>query len=160
MARSRHSIEQKLVALRMMEEETHTWKEIMETHHVSENTLRVWKVKFDTGESDALKESKTWKLYTNEQKIAAVRDYLDGATTMEVLSNYQISDGSVLRKWIKKYTSHSELTDSRKGMDRAMTKGRKTTFEERMEIVRYCLDNGRPRYSPCRTNRSMGGRKI
>jgi len=28
-------------------------------------------------------------------------------------------------------------------MDRAMTKGRKTTFEERMEIVRYCLDNGR-----------------
>ncbi len=26
----------------------------------------------------------------------AVRDYLDGATTMEVLSNYQISDGSVL----------------------------------------------------------------
>ena len=41
MARSRHSIEQKLAALRMMEEETHTWKEIMETHHVSENTLRV-----------------------------------------------------------------------------------------------------------------------
>ncbi len=111
----------------------------METHHVSENTLRVWKVKFATGGSDALKESK----YTKEQKIAAARDYLDGATTMEVLSNYQISDGSVLRKWIKKYTSHSELTDSRKGMDRAMTKGRKTTFEERMEIVRYCLDNGR-----------------
>ena len=28
-------------------------------------------------------------------------------------------------------------------MDRAMTKGRTTIFEERMEIVRYCLDNGR-----------------
>ncbi len=66
MARNRHSIEQKLAALRMMEEETHTWKEIMETHHVSENTLRVWKVKFDTGGSDTLKESKTWKLYTKE----------------------------------------------------------------------------------------------
>lgn len=143
MARSRHSIEQKLAALRMMEEEAYTWKEIMETHNVSENTLRVWKVKFDTGGVDALKESKTWKLYTKEQKIAAVRDYLDGATTVEVLSNHQISDGSVLRKWIKKYTGHSELTDSRKGMDRAMTKGRKTTFEERIEIVRYCLDNGR-----------------
>ncbi len=40
MARSRHTIEQKLAALRMVEEEMHTWKEIMETHHVSENTLR------------------------------------------------------------------------------------------------------------------------
>ena len=143
MARSRHTIEQKLSALRMMEEETYTWKEIMEAHGVSRHTLQVWKVKFDTGGIDALKESKAWKSYTKELKIAAVRDYLDGFTRMEVLSKYQISDWSVLRKWIKKYTSHSELTDSRKGMDRAMAKGRKTTFEERMEIVRYCLDNGR-----------------
>ena len=143
MARSRHTIEQKLSALRMMEEETYTWKEIMEAHGVSRHTLQVWKVKFDTGGIDALKESRTWKRYTKELKIAAVRDYLDGFTRMEVLSKYQISNWSVLRKWIKKYTSHSELTDSRKGMDRAMTKRRKTTFEERMEIVRYCLDNGR-----------------
>ena len=143
MARSRHSIEQKLSALRMMEEETYTWKEIEEAHDVSEHTLRVWKVKFETGGIDALKESRTWKLYTKEQKIAAVRDYLDGVTMVEVLSRHQISSRSVLYRWIKKYTSHSELTDSRKGMDRAMTKGRKTTFEERMEIVRYCLDNGR-----------------
>ncbi|STO53276.1 Uncharacterised protein [Exiguobacterium aurantiacum] len=47
MARSRHSIEQKLSALRMMEEETYTWKDIEEAHHVSEHTLRVWKVDFN-----------------------------------------------------------------------------------------------------------------
>ena len=49
MARSRHTIEQKLSALRMMKEETHTWKEIMEAHGVSRHTIQVWKVKFDTG---------------------------------------------------------------------------------------------------------------
>ena len=97
MARSRHSIEQKLSALRMMEEETYTWKEIMETHKVSKHALRIWKVKFDTGGVDALKESKTWKLYTKEQKIAAVRDYLDGVTTVEVLSRHQISDWCILQ---------------------------------------------------------------
>ncbi|NYN20942.1 IS3 family transposase, partial [Salmonella enterica subsp. enterica serovar Typhimurium] len=75
------------------------WKEIMETHKVSKHALRIWKVKFDTGGVDALKESKTWKLYTKEQKIAAVRDYLDGVTTVEVLSRHQISDWSVLRRW-------------------------------------------------------------
>ncbi len=82
MARSRHSNEQKLSVLRMMEEETYTWKEIMEAHDVSENTLREWKVKFDTGGIDALKESKTWRPYTKEQKIAAARDYLGGLSTL------------------------------------------------------------------------------
>jgi len=41
MARSRHSIEQKLSVLRMMEEERFTLKEIEEARHVSKNTLRV-----------------------------------------------------------------------------------------------------------------------
>ena len=142
MARSRHSIEQKLSALQMIEE-TYTWEEVAETHDVSTVTLRVWKLKFDTSGIGALKELKTWKPYTKEQKIAAVRDYLDGLTIIEVLFKYQISSRSVLYRWIKKYTSHSELTDSRKGMDRAITKGRKTTLEDCFEIVKYCLENGR-----------------
>ena len=40
---------------------------------------------------------------------------------------------------MKKYTSHSEIKDSGKGMSQTMTKGRKTTFEERIQIVNYCL---------------------
>lgn len=100
-------------------------------------------MKFDTGEIDALKESRTWKSYTKEQKVAAVRDYLDGFTRMEVLSKHHINSWSVLYRWIRQYTGHSELTDSRKGMGRTMAKGRKTTFEERIKIVRYCLDNRR-----------------
>ncbi|WP_138858676.1 MULTISPECIES: IS3 family transposase [Exiguobacterium] len=143
MTRSRHTIEQKLSALRMMNQGTYTWKEIREAHDVSMDTLQLWKVKFDTGGIDALKQSRTWKPYTKEQKIAAVRDYLGGLTKLETLSKHQISHWSVLHRWIRKYTSHSELTDSRKGMGLAMTKGRKTTFEERFEIVKYCLENGR-----------------
>ncbi len=143
MKRSRHSIEQKLSTLRMMEEETYSWKEIMEAHDVSKRTLQLWKVKFETGGIDALKESRTWQLYTKEQKIAAVRDYLDGATTVEVLSTHQISSHSILYRWIKKYTSHSELTDSRKGMVRTIAKGGKDHIRGTHGIVRYCLDNGR-----------------
>ena len=72
----------------MMEEETYTRKEIMETINVSENTIRMWKVKFNTVGIDAFKESKTWRFYTNEQKIATVRYYLDLVTTAEALSNH------------------------------------------------------------------------
>ncbi len=42
MARSRHSIEQKLSALRMMEEGTCTWKEIEEAHDVYFDFKRLW----------------------------------------------------------------------------------------------------------------------
>ncbi len=98
MARSRHSIEQKLSALQMMKEEIYTWKEIMEAHDVSRDTLQLWKVKFETDGIDALKESKTWRPYTKEQKIAAVRDYLGGLTKLETLSKHQISNWSVLHK--------------------------------------------------------------
>ena len=48
----------------------------------------------------------------------------------EVLAKYQISSDSVLYRWIRKYTSHSELKDSGKGMGETMTKGRSTTAEE------------------------------
>ncbi|TCI24810.1 hypothetical protein EVJ30_14355 [Exiguobacterium sp. SH5S13] len=47
MTRSRYSIEQKLSTLRLVEAEKYTGKEIEEAHQVSENTLRVWKAKFD-----------------------------------------------------------------------------------------------------------------
>ncbi len=58
---------------------------------------------------------------------------------MEVLVTYKISSNSVLKRWLKKYTSHSELKVSGKGMGQAMIEGRKTTFEESIEIFNYYL---------------------
>lgn len=44
---------------------------------------------------------------------------------------------------MKIYTGHSELKDSGKGMSQSMTKGRKTTVEERVEIAKAGLTNGK-----------------
>ena len=41
--------------------------------------------------------------------------------------------------WIKKYNGHEELKSSGTGGNTIMTKGRKTTFKERVEIVQYCI---------------------
>lgn len=97
MPRSWYSIKQKLNALRMMEEETYLCKEIMEAHDFSKPIHRVRKVKFETCGIDALNELKIQRHYTKEQKIVAVCNYFDGGTTVEVLSNHQISDESILR---------------------------------------------------------------
>jgi transposase len=39
--------------------------------------------------------------------------------------------------------SHKELKSTGLGGRKPMTKGRKTTFDERLEIIQYCIANGR-----------------
>ena len=43
--------------------------------------------------------------------------------------------------WIKKYNSHKTFKSHNKQGDRIMTNGRKTTYEERTEIVAFCISN-------------------
>lgn len=58
-------------------------------------------------------------------------------------AKYENSDLSVFKKWLKIYTSHSELKDLGRGLSQTMTKGRKTTVEERIDIAKAYLVNGK-----------------
>jgi transposase-like protein len=83
------------------------------------------------------------KRYSKELKEQAVRDYLDGyGSQQEICQRYGIRSKSKLQRWIKKYNGHEELKASGTGGSTIMTKGRKTTFEERVEIVQYCISHG------------------
>ena len=131
MVRSKHTVEQKLAVLQMLEDAEYTLEEICRIHEITLKTLYRWQVKYETEGLEGLKESKIWKAYSKELKEAAVQDYTQqGLMLNEVLAKYQISSDSVLYRWIRKYTSHSELKDSGKGMGETMTKGRSTTAEE------------------------------
>ena len=98
-----------------------------------------WDADETFGLSGLKTESKT-SHYSKEVKESAVRDYLSHALTVpEILKKYQIRSGTQLRKWIMKYNGHEKLKSSGTGGNSIMTKGRKTTFEERVEIVQYCI---------------------
>ena len=61
----------------------------------------------------------------------------------DICKKYKIHSDKQLRDWIKVYNSHRELRPSRgRGSDIYMTKGRNTTYEERLEIVSYCIEHG------------------
>ena len=80
------------------------------------------------------------KHYSKELKEQAVIDYLSGVGSLQdICEKYKIPSTSQLRKWIKRYNGHEELKASGTGGSTIMTKGRKTTFEERVEIVQYCI---------------------
>lgn len=85
------------------------------------------------------------KKYSAELRIAAVEDYLNGGGSQrEICEKYKILDHHTLRDWILWYNGHKEFKERRgAGTEIYMAKGRRTTLEERIEIVEYCIEHGK-----------------
>ena len=100
--------------------------------------------KYETFGEDGLRKRKKNNRYTAETKRLAVEAYLKGeGSQTEICKRYKIRSKVILRKWIKVYNGHKELRPSRgRGSDIYMTKGKSTTYEERLEIVSYCIEHG------------------
>ena len=84
------------------------------------------------------------KKYSGELKLKAVQDYLKGGGSLrDICHKYKIKNEKSLREWILWYNGHREFKErsSAKG-EIYMTKGRKTTQEERAEIVAFCIEHG------------------
>lgn len=76
-----------------------------------------------------------------ELKYQAVGDYLSGKGLLQVISKkYGLRDTKQLQNWIKMYNGHTELKSYTGGS--RMTKGRSTTYEERIALVKECIKNG------------------
>ena len=87
---------------------------------------------------------KKYKKYSKDLKQQAVLDYLAGRGSQDdICKKYGIRSKAKLQIWIKKYNGYEELKSSGTGGNAIMTKGRKTTFEERVEIVQYCIAHDR-----------------
>ena len=85
------------------------------------------------------------KKYSIELKIQAVKDYISGQGSLrEICKKYGILDHHTLRDWIMWYNGHKEMKkpSAAKG-EIYMTKGRKTTQEERAEIVAFCIEHNK-----------------
>ncbi|WOO34726.1 helix-turn-helix domain-containing protein [Anaerocolumna sp. AGMB13020] len=52
---------------------------------------------------------------------------------------YKIANPETVRCWVMKYNGHEELRASGTGGYSIKAKGRKTTFDDRVEIVQYCI---------------------
>ncbi|HWJ79747.1 MAG TPA: helix-turn-helix domain-containing protein, partial [Niallia sp.] len=131
----------KLLALQYLEQ-GYTLQKVCTMFSVTTKNLQVWRAIYKHGGVEALVRPVKNKVYSKDLKQHAVEDYLSGNySQFDILAKYGISSLSVFNTWLKIYTSHSELKDSGKGMSKTMTKGRKTTVEERIEIAKACLAN-------------------
>ena len=89
--------------------------------------------------------SKKRKKYCAEFKLLAVQEYLAGKGSLrKICREYGIPDYKMLRQWISCYNGHKDFKErsGAKG-EIYMTKGRKTTQEERAQIVAFCIEHGK-----------------
>ena len=89
------------------------------------------------------RRSRKNKKYSPELRMKAVEDYLSGKGTMkQIRAKYGILANKQLINWIMWYNGHREFKErtSAKG-EIYMTKGRKTTQEERAKIVAFCIEH-------------------
>ena len=142
--RSIYRKEEKYEILREIELRNMPIEAICNKFNISDTTYRTWRFLYDQYGLEALEESKTCKKYSSELKERAVLEYLEGKDTqVNICRKYRISSHSVLAKWIKIYNSHKGLNTTKDKEDAIMTKGRKTTLKERIEIAKYCIEHNK-----------------
>ena len=85
------------------------------------------------------------KKYSPEIKMKAIEDYQSGKGSLRsICKKYGIKDHKTLREWISCYNGQKifRKRSSARG-EIYMTKGRKTTQEERAQIVAFCIEHGK-----------------
>nr|WP_066300833.1 helix-turn-helix domain-containing protein [Bacillus sp. FJAT-29937] len=144
MSKISHSLMFKIEVLAAYKNIDCSLKEFCTRYKISVKTLYRWINHFERFGESGLEPSTSWKKYSKVLKESAVKDYLTGNFSFnEIVLKYGISSDSVLRKWINKYNSHRVLKDTSEGRTSSMIKGRKTTWDERIQIALDCLGNGK-----------------
>ena len=143
MSKRKVSVEDKIYAVNLYLDGKESQHRIASMFDVCIASVQQWIRNYESMGTDAF-TLKGNKKYSEELKQQAVLDYLAGRGSQDdICKRYGIRSKAKLQIWIKKYNGHEELKSSGTGGNTIMTKGRKTTFEERVEIVQYCIAHGR-----------------
>ena len=108
---------------------------------VNKSSVQGWITSYKGNGVDAFMHTQN-KPYSIECKIQAVTAYLNKEGSLSAIcEKFGLRSNKQLRNWIKKYNGHEELKASGTGGTSIMTKGKKTTFDERVEIAAYCISH-------------------
>lgn len=118
-----------------------SYRSIAKNIGVAERTLRQWYSVFTYHGSSAFDSNNRNTAYSIHFKTALVKLYLSGeCSVIELSGKYNIAP-SIVQSWIRKYNDGIELKDYDPKGEVYTMKSRKTTYEERLEIVKWVIAN-------------------
>ena len=109
----------------------------------SKMSIRAW-IRGYRAQGDDFFNNKTNRSYTEEFKLSVIKDYLLGnGSSYDLAQKYKIPSKSIVLDWVSRYNNGKDIKNYNPKPEVYKMKARKTTFEERIEIVNYCLENSK-----------------
>lgn len=103
---------------------------------VSKTAFQHWLRSYRAFGARAFQETSN-RHYPEQLKEAAVKEYLEGNSSQEeICRKYQITSIALLYKWIRQAQGRDKEPAPKR-------KGRATSYEERLQIVEWCLAHNR-----------------
>lgn len=137
----KYSLEVKIKACEDYEKGNGSFKGIAKSIGAEKSTVRLWYLRFKEHGLNAFETSYKNRSYSKEFKLSVIEEYTSGKYSLPDLSaKYNIAT-EVVRKWVNRWYNGIEIEAYDPKGDVYTMKSRKTTFEERLEIVKWVIEN-------------------
>lgn len=126
-------------------DELGSYNSLAAKYGIGSTTLKEWVSKYRIYGIAAFTPQVGNSCYSSDFKMMCVEAVLAGTGSVDdIVSKYNISSSRLLRDWILRYNANRELKDYAPKREVYMAEARrKTTIEERKEIVKYCVEHNR-----------------
>ncbi len=143
--KQRLCIEEKIRVIQDYLEGKVSFSESVKGGRCNTTTFQQWVKQYKSEGAEAFMPHERNRCYPPELKLQAVRAYLAGeGSLMEISIRYKIRDTHSLSAWIKVYNAHGDLNSVKQsGGGSYMKQGRETSQQERLEIVKECIAEGK-----------------
>ena len=143
MSKSKHTAEWKIEIVKKYLAGEGSYATIAAMYSIGEKTLKDWVHRYREQGETGFWQGTGNKHYSKTFKTKCVEAVLRGDGSVDdIVAKYNISGRYVLCSWIMKYNANMELKDYEPKREVYMAEARrKTTLEERKEIVDYCISH-------------------
>ena len=140
--KNKYTKETKLKAIQEYINGVKSISEISNKLECHQGTILKWVTLYKGCGESVFDDKKNNQSYSKEFKEQIVKEYLEGkGSLLDMRVKYNIFSDSTILNWISKYTNGIILTEYKPMSEVYTMKSRKVSYEERIEIVNYCLAN-------------------
>ena len=142
MGKAKYSVEEKLAWVTRILSNEITPSQAAKMSGINDMAIIDWLRLYEVEGIQGLVSQSHNRSYPVDLKRMAVEEYLAGGISLrQVCKKYKVRDIHLLREWIKRYNSGKSFGRKMSGGSR-MKKARKTSQEERIQIVKACMERG------------------
>ena len=142
MGKAKYSVEEKLAWVTRILSNEITPSQAAKMSGINDMAIIDWLRLYEVEGIQGLVSQSHNRSYPVELKRMAVEEYLAGGISLrQICKKYKVRDIHLLREWIKRYNSGKSFGRKMSGGSR-MKKARKTSQEERIQIVKACMERG------------------